>query len=141
MTKLILSICLGICLGVGISVIVGWKLIKRYAERQIAKREKTVKLHGTTARLVQHGDLSPQISMKDPPKRGELSEHVYKSFSDWMQTCLEANGNQPLNVRDLLVKFARWHGPANMDQGILRPNPPPVPGQYRLEDMEPIGEV
>lgn len=56
-----------------------------------------------------------------------LPENVKEAFVEYVKARLEANGNQRLKVKDLLVEFAKWHGPKNLDRGILRPNPPPIP--------------
>ncbi len=65
----------------------------------------------------------------------------FPAMAEYTKARLAANGNKPLNVKELLVDFARWHGPKNLDRGILRPDPPPIPGQFDLRLVKPTGEV
>jgi len=60
------------------------------------------------------------------PKR-ELPDHVMEAMQEYLDARLDANGNQPLPLVQVMTEFARWHGPHNLERGILRPEPPPIP--------------
>jgi len=75
----------------------------------------------------------------DPPApkpKKELPSHVYEAFADYVNARLAANGNQGVPVKQLLTEFARWHGPFNLDRGILRPKPPPIPEEVLAPRIE-----
>ena len=118
----------------------GLRSREEFRAAQRAERRR-VELHGTMVQLKQYGDKPPHVATMDPPKSSDMPENVREALSGWIETCLRANGNHPLNLRSLMIEFAKWHGVRNLERGILKPVPPPIPGQFKLEEMEPVDEV
>jgi len=71
--------------------------------------------------------LREGVGLPKPKPKKELPDCVYEAFVDYTMARLDANGNQQIPLGQLLTEFARWHGPHNLDRGILRPKPPPIP--------------
>lgn len=79
--------------------------------------------------------LGPRSEVEGQVQEG-VSPKVGKAWADYVVARLEANGNVELPLKKLLVEFAMWHGPKNLDQGILKPTPPPIPETSVMPPVE-----
>jgi hypothetical protein len=79
---------------------------------------------------------TPPLSDPEPDK-GNLPENVAEALKDYVEARLQANGNTPLSIKQIMIEFAKWHGPKNLERGILRPEPPPIPERTLLDVTKP----
>jgi len=107
-----------------------WDRITDAAKRD--KRPAVVTLRGEEPMVADPAHNFARKGGKRPP----MPEHVMDAFKDYVEARLQANGNVGLPVKELLVEFARWHGPSNLDRGILRPTPPPIPENVLAPKVE-----
>lgn len=126
-----LAALLGACVGVALAFAAGLWLLKRAVAHRRAK-----------AKPGPHDNAT--VSLAEPVKVvGKDGKPVwYPAMVEYIKARLEANGNKPINLKEALAEFARWHGPKNLDKGILRPLPPPIPGTPQTLWMpQEIGEA
>ena len=74
---------------------------------------------------------------KEVRKKGNLPENVAEAMTEYLMARLEANGNVPIPLKQVMFEFAKWHGADNLRKGVLRPESPPIPERTLLDAIEP----
>mgnify|MGYP003640436964 CR=1 FL=1 len=120
-------------LAVTVFLMVGRYLTNTMVGLEIAPDDfgsEPVTIESVEAKMVEADLRDASLEERD----GDLPIGVKEAFKDWLQLRLEDNGNEPLNLRSELIAFALWHGPENLDRGILKPTFPIGPPDPPLQE-------